>query len=146
MTTSKRFRSRSFRRRASRTAVAALVAATGLVAVPAADAMAPSTTVEQRHVKIPHGDCGSFTLVFEADVTRKVTTFYDRDGVPVRDVLVRTSEGTVSNSLTGKSVRSTGVWRVTRYYTDGELNGKVTQTGRTYLITVPELGEIFHQT
>ena len=41
---------------------------------------------------------------------------------------------------------STGVWRVTRYYADGELTGRVTQAGRTYLITVPGLGEIFHQT
>jgi hypothetical protein len=48
--------------------------------------------------------------------------------------------------LTGASVPSTGVWRVTRYYADGQLTGKVTQAGRTYLITVPGLGAIFHQT
>ena len=126
--------------------VVALAAATALVAAAQASALAPTTTVEQRHVKLTHGDCGAFTLIFEADVTRKVTTFYDQDGVPVRDVLVRRSDGTVSNSLTARSVPSTGVWRVTRYYADGQLTGKVTQAGRTYMITVPGLGEIFHQT
>src|SRR5215207_5131174 len=126
--------------------VFAASAAAGLAGAPPAGATAPTTTVEQVHVKLPHGDCGSFALIFEADVTRKSTTFYDRDGVPVRDVLVRRSEGTVSNSISGASVPSRGVWRVTRYYTDGELNGRVTQAGRTYLVTVPGLGEIFHQT
>lgn len=126
--------------------VLALAAATALVAAAQASALAPTTTVEQRHVKLAHGDCGAFALIFEADVTRKLTTFYDQDGVPVRDVLVRHSDGTVSNSVTGKSLPFTGVWRVTRYYADGQLTGRVTQAGRTYLITVPGLGEIFHQT
>ena len=54
-------------------AVLALVAATALVAAAQASALAPTTTVEQRHIKLPYGDCGSFTLIFEADVTRRVT-------------------------------------------------------------------------
>src|SRR5215204_4680121 len=92
------------------------LAAIALAAWPArASALAPTTTVEQRHVKLAHGDCGSFTLIFEADVTRKVTTFYDHDGIPVRDVLVRRADGTVANSVTGTSLPSWGVWRVTRY-------------------------------
>jgi hypothetical protein len=124
----------------------AALATAGLVGAPPASATPPTTTVEQRNVKLTHGDCGSFALIFEADVERKVTTFYDRDGVPVRDVLVRRTDGTVSNSVSGASVPSRGVWRVTRYYTDGELNGRMTQAGRTYLVTVPGLGEIFHQT
>ena len=123
-----------------------LVAAAVLAGAAEAGALAPTTTVEQRHVRLPHGDCGSFTLIFEADVTRKLTTFNDPDGVPVREVLVRRSQGSVSNSVTGKSLPFMGVWRVTRYYADGQLTGKVTQAGRTYLITVPGLGEIFHQT
>jgi hypothetical protein len=126
--------------------VLAASAAAGLAGAPPASATPPTTTVEQRHVKVPHGDCGSFTLIFEADVTRKVTTFFDADGVPARDVLVRRTDGTVSNSLTGASLATTGVWRVTRYYVDGQLTGRVTQAGRTYLITVPGLGEVFHQT
>src|SRR5829696_2379412 len=117
--------------------VFAASAAAGLAGAPPAGATAPTTTVEQRHVKLTHGDCGAFALIFEADVTRRVTTFYDQDGVPVRDVLVRRSDGTVSNSVTGASLPSTGVWRVTRSYTDGRLDGRVTQAGRTYLITVP---------
>jgi len=123
------------------------LAAIALAAWPAqASALAPTTTVEQRHVKLAHGDCGSFTLIFEADVTRKVTTFYDHDGIPVRDVLVRRADGTVANSVTGTSLPSWGVWRVTRYYADGQLTGRVTQAGRTYLITARELGVVFHQT
>ena len=126
--------------------VLAASAAAGLTGAPPASATPPTTTIEQRHVRVPNGDCGSFTLIFEADVTRKVTTFFDEDGVPVRDVLVRHTDGTVSNSVTGESVPFTGVWRVTRYYAAGQLTGRVTQAGRTYLITVPGLGEIFHQT
>ena len=126
--------------------VFAAAATAGLAGAPPAGATPPATTVEQRHVKLIHGDCGSFTLIFEADVERKVTTFYDRDGVPVRDVLVRRTDGTVSNSVTHTSLPTTGVWRVTRYYADGRLTGRVTQAGRTYLVTVPGLGEIFHQT
>jgi len=126
--------------------VVAASAAAGLAAAPPAGATAPTTTLEQRHVRLPHGDCGSFTLIFEADVERKVTTFYDQDGAPMRDVLVRRTDGTVSNSVTGASLRTTGVWRVTRYYADGQLTGRVSQAGRTYLITVPGLGEVFHQT
>src|SRR5215208_3278943 len=126
--------------------VVAASAAAGLTSAPAAGATPPTTTLEQRHVKLTHGDCGSFTLIFEADVERKVTTFYDQDGLPVRDVLVRRTDGTVSNSVTGKSLPTTGVWRVTRDYADGRLTGRVTQAGRTHLITVPGQGEIFHQT
>jgi hypothetical protein len=126
--------------------VFAVSAAAGLHGAPPASATPPTTTIEQRHVRVPHGDCGSFTLVFEADVERKVTTFYDQDGVPVRDVLVRHTDGTVSNSVTGTSLPITGVWRVTRYYADGQLTGRVTQSGRTYVITVPGLGVIFHDT
>jgi hypothetical protein len=126
--------------------VFAVSAAAGLAGAPPSSATPPTTTVEQRHVRVPHGDCGSFTLIFEADVTRKVTTFFDEDGAPVRDVLVRHMEGAVSNSVTGESVPFTGVWRVTRYYADGQLTGRVTQAGRTYLITVPGLGVIFHDT
>ena len=126
--------------------VFAASAAAGLTGAPPASATPPTTTVDQRHIKLIHGDCGSFTLIFEADVERKVTTFNDPDGVPVREVLVRRSQGSVSNSVTGKSLPFMGVWRVTRYYADGQLTGKVTQAGRTYLITVPGLGEIFHQT
>jgi hypothetical protein len=91
-----------------------------------------------------HG--GAWRIDLDAVVTRKVTTFYDHDGVPVRDVLVRRSDGTVANSVTGTSLPIWGVWRVTRYYTDGQLTGRVTQAGRTYLITARGLGEIFHQT
>jgi hypothetical protein len=133
-------------RRTARRAVAALLASTSLAAAAPAHATPPTTTVEQRPVHITLPACGSFALVFKADVTRKITTFCDQDGVPLRDVLVRTSEGAVSNAATGKSVPLTGVWRVTRYYTDGVLNGRVTQTSRTYAITVPGLGVIFQQT
>src|SRR5215207_547408 len=87
--------------------VFAASAAAGLAGAPPAGATPPTTTLEQRHVKLTQGDCGSFALIFEADVTRKVTTFYDRDGVPVRDVLVRRTDGTVSNSVTGASLPTT---------------------------------------
>jgi hypothetical protein len=129
-----------------RGAAAALVAAGSLLLATApAHATPPTTTVEQRHVVLPLASCGSFTLILESDVTREVTTFYDRDGLKVRDVLTRRQEGTFSNSVTGKSAALSGIWRVTRYYTDGQLNGTVTQTGRTYTVTVPGRGVIFHQ-
>jgi hypothetical protein len=140
------FRFRLERRRNARRAVAALFAGASLAAAAPAHAAAPTTTVEQRHVTITLPVCASVALVLDADVTRRVTTFYDHVGLPVRDVLARTSDGTVSNSTTGASVPVTQIWRVTRYYTHGILDGTATQTGRTYTITVPGLGVIFHQT
>ena len=132
--------------RSSRWMLAFAASAAGLAGAPPVGATPPTTTIEQRHVRLLHGDCGSFALIFEADVERKVTPFYDRAGVPVRDVLVRRTDGSVPNSVTGRPLPTTGVWRVTRYYADGQLTGRVTQAGPTYLITVPGLGVIFHQT
>ena len=127
-------------------ATAALFAAGSLLLATApAHATAPTTTVEQRHLVLPLASCGSFTLILDSHVTREFTTFYDQDGLKVRDVLTRHQEGTFSNALTGTSTALSGNWRVTRYYTDGQLNGTAVQTGRTYAVTVPGRGVIFHQ-
>ena len=57
--------------RSSRLWVAlALAAAAALGGSAEASALAPTTSLDRRHVKLPHGDCGSFTLIFDADVTR----------------------------------------------------------------------------
>lgn len=129
-----------------RIVAAVTVAAAGLaVTTGPAHATAPTTTLEQRHVMFALASCGSFTLMLEGEVTRELTTYYDQDGIPVRDVLTRRQQSTFTNSVTGKSVPTSGIWHVTRYYTDGELNGSVTQTGRTYTVTVPGRGVIFIQ-
>ena len=129
-----------------RSAAAALVAVGGLLpaAVPA-HATAPTRVVEQRHFDFELASCGSFALRLTSDVERELTTYYDENGVRVREVLVRRQEGTFSNSLTGKSAELSGVWRVTRTYTEGVLDGAAIQTGRTYTVTVPGSGIVFHQ-
>ena len=128
-----------------RVAGAALVAATMLLVAAPAHATQPTTTTEQRHVVLPIADCGSFTAILTADVTREFTIFYDQDGVPVRDVLARRQQSTISNSVTGKSADNSGVWRVTRTYTDGQLDGTAIQVGRADTVTIPGLGVLFQQ-
>lgn len=129
-----------------RSAATALVTLGGLLlaSVPA-DATAPTRISEQRHIDFQIASCGSFMLRLTSDVEREVTTYYDDAGVPVRDVLVRRQEGTFSNSVSGKSVATSGVWSVTRTYTEGLLDGTAIQTGRTYTVTIPGAGVIFHQ-
>jgi hypothetical protein len=129
-----------------RGAATVLVAAGGLLlaSVPA-QATAPTRIVEQRHVDFVIASCGSFMLRLQSAVEREYVIYYDENGVPVRDVLIRRQEGTFSNSVTGKSADLSGVWRVTRTYTDGVLDGTAIQTGRTYTITVPGEGVIFQQ-
>jgi hypothetical protein len=129
-----------------RAAATVLVAAGGLLlaSVPA-QAMAPTTIVEQRQIDFVVASCGSFSLRLQSAGEREYTKYYDADGVVVRDVLVRRQEGTFSNSVNGKSAALSGVWRVTRPYTDGVVGETAIQTGRTYTITVPGGGVIFHQ-
>ena len=129
MTTSTRFTLN--RRRAAPGLFATALAVASLAAAAPAHGSAPTTTIRQVPIKVTLPACGSFALIFEADVTRRLTTFYDNDGVKVREVLVRSSEGAVSNSETGASVPFTGIWRVTRSYTDGMLDDAAVQTGRT---------------
>src|SRR3954471_6118045 len=92
-------------------AVAALAATAGLFAAAPAHATPPTTTTEVRHVRIPIASCGSFTLIIDSTVTRAFTTFYNADGVTVRDVLDRRQEGSFINSVTGQSVPLSGRWK-----------------------------------
>jgi len=128
-----------------RRAAAALAVTAGLIAAAPANATPPTTTTEVRHVRITIASCGAFPLIIDSMVTRKFTTFHDADGVPTRAVLERRMEGSFINGVTGASVPLTGNWRNVISYTDGVPNGVITQTGRTYTVTVPGGGVIFHQ-
>jgi hypothetical protein len=128
-----------------RRAIGALAAAAGLIAAAPAYATPPTTTFEVRRPHFVFPDCGSFPLHLDGVVTRETTTFYDSSGVPVRLQVGWRQDSTFSNPLNGRSVPASGNWRITRYYTDGVLNGTIEQTGRTYIVTVPGRGVIFQQ-
>ena len=128
-----------------RRALAALAAGAAFVAATPAHATPPTTVSEVRHVRLTLASCGSFSLISDVTVDRKLTTFYDPDGRPTRVALDRRLEGTFINSVSGASVPVTGNWRNVTYYTDGVPNGVITQTGRTYTVTVPGRGAIFLQ-
>ena len=129
-----------------RVAATVLVATGSLLpaAVPA-QATAPTRIFEHRQADFLIASCGSFMLRLQSAIEREYVIYYDADGVVVRDVLIRRQEGTFSNSVTGKSAELTGIWRVTRTYTDGVSDEIAIQTGRTYTITIPGEGVIFHQ-
>ena len=128
-----------------RRALAALIAATSLIAAAPASATPPTRTFEVRHPHFVFPYCGSFPLHLDGIVTRETTTFYNRSAVPVRLEVSWTQDSIFSNPVNGKSVPASGNWRITRYYTDGLLNGIAHQTGRTYIVTVPGRGVIFQQ-
>ena len=74
--------------------------------IPAATAFALPPTVEtqQVHVHLDNvGECDGFHVDLDLDVTRRITTFYDQEGTPIRRVVHAHGKGMVSNSVTGAS-------------------------------------------
>ena len=81
-------------------------------------------------------DCGEFLVLqdFTEDVT--VTTFFDKAGNPVRAQIHVRYDGTLTNSVTGLTLRDPA----RRTITVNLQNGTVTETGLFYGLTVPGRG------
>ena len=117
-----------------------VIAALPLGLAPIAAADAPTKVEESFHrSSLSFATCPGFTVRGEFDVTRTVTTFYDQDGSPIRQVLHVHFVGALSNSVSGKSLADEGGQIVTLDL----LEGTATIVGRQRVDTEPGLGVVF---
>jgi hypothetical protein len=128
------------RSRSRRIALVATAAA-GLLPsiVGAAPALADSPTIEQVHVvrQIP-GQCPGFAILAVFEFDRRVTTFVDADGTPIRQTIHAQLEGRTTNLSTGFSIPSFG----TRYIETDFRTGEVKSTGTNSHFVLPGIGTI----
>jgi hypothetical protein len=123
-------------------AVLAAAAAVALAIASTATATAPTSVHESFHRSIPNFvACPGFLVRGEFDVSRTVTTFYDSDGVIVRQVTHVHFTGELINTATGKSIPDEGNQIVISDLTDGT----TATVGRVRVVTVPHEGEILAQ-
>jgi hypothetical protein len=104
----------------------------------AAPASALEPTRETLHVtSIARNPCPSgVTLIGAFDVTREITTFYDSDGTPVRQLWVASFEGTWTNPTTEASLPNSGV----RIFHRDLVTGEVFTTGDNVVTKLPHGG------
>ncbi len=103
-------------------------------------ASAPTTTEVLFHSSQPHFlTCPGFAVDAELDVNRRITTFFDAAGNPIKIVAHVTGTGTLSNAITGKSLPDANHFTVT---TD-LLTGTRTFTGNVRVDTAPGVGVVF---
>jgi hypothetical protein len=88
------------------------------------------------------GVCDGYNVIGDFDVTRQDMTFFDNSGDPIRvDIFVH-YVGTLTNSVTGKTLDDRGD---VRNSTD-LVNGTFTQTGGLRHTTVSGLGIVIQET
>jgi hypothetical protein len=104
-----------------------------------AQAAAPSVeVVTLRRQFEPYGSCDGFNVIGDFDLVRRQTTFYSQDGMSVRFTVHVTFGGTVSNSVTGKSIPVTGVG----YQTIDLITGERSTRGSSWHMVVPGTGTV----
>ena len=101
-----------------------LVGVLALAIVPTALASAPEVVETQLQVVEVIG-CSGYNVVAQWDVTRRATTFVDSSGTPIRVQRHVQFEGTLTNSVTGKSLLDKGSFMLTIDL----LTGTLTLTG-----------------
>ena len=103
-------------------------------------AAAPTTVEVSLHSSQPNFlACPGFAVHAEIDVSRRITTFYDAAGAPIRIVFHVTGIGTLSNPLTGKSLPDEG--HFTR--TTDLVAGTTTFSGSLRVDTAPGFGAVY---
>jgi hypothetical protein len=116
-------------------ALAALTMSIGTAA-----AAAPNTVEVSFHSSNPNFlPCPGFAVDAEIDGSRRITTFVDGAGTPIKVVLHVTAAGTLSNPLTGISLPDDG--HFTR--TIDLVAGTTTFTGALRVDTAPGVGVVF---
>jgi hypothetical protein len=104
-----------------------------------AAAIPPTVETQTVHRHFFFADaCGTFSVIADFDAERRVTTFYDQDGNPIRRVIHGEGTGTITNSVTGKSLPVTFV----RHITTDLLTGAVSSTGINSHVVVPGMGTV----
>jgi hypothetical protein len=74
------------------------------------------------------GSCPGFDVTATFDPTRRITTFYDAEGIPIRQQIHAEVPGTVTNAVTGKTLPTTGVRNITVDLLTGEVKSTATNT------------------
>ena len=90
--------------------------------------------------------CGSFQILQSDTFTVRFTIFYNQAGNVTQAVFLIRAEGTLSNSVTGKSVPFEGDFtRTDTFATPGDFSTvTATFTGQVYKVTLPGSGLILH--
>jgi hypothetical protein len=92
-----------------------------------ASAVPPTVETVTRHLDFGVvGSCPGFDVTATFDPTRRITTFYNSEGIPIRQQIHVEIPGTVTNSVTGKTLATTGVRNVTVDLLTGELKSTAT--------------------
>jgi hypothetical protein len=104
----------------------------------AAPAAAVEPTRDTVHVTtITPNPCSSgVTLIGVFDVSREITTFYDGDGVALRQLWVASFDGTWTNPVTGASLPNRGV----RIFHRDLVSGEFFTTGTNTVTKLPDGG------
>ena len=84
------------------------------------------------------GSCPGFDVTATFDPTRRITTFYNAEGIPIRQQIHAEVPGTVTNAVTGKSLTTTGV----RNITIDLLTGETKSTATNVHVVVPGQGTV----
>jgi hypothetical protein len=104
-----------------------------------ASAIPPTVETVTRHLDFGVvGSCPGFKVTATFDPTRRETTFYNSEGIPIRQQVHVEVPGTVTNSVTGKTLTTTGVRNITRDL----LTGAVKSTATNTHVIVPGQGTV----
>ena len=128
------------RRTMRRLISAVATVASALAVAGTASATPPTTTEVSLHRSLPSFlACPSFLVHGEFDITRIVFTFYDSNGTPIRTVTHIHSQGTLTNTTTGKTLADQG----NQIITTDLLTGEVIVVGPSRVDTAPGEGVVF---
>jgi hypothetical protein len=123
----------------TRAVVITLAFAVGSVLAASAFADAPSFVTQQAHIVTkPYVTCGTFDVIGDFYVTRTIATFYDTDGNAIRRVTHIDVQGTVSNSLTGTSLR----FLREGTFTENLVEGSTITAGQRTMVVAPGGGVV----
>src|SRR5215203_3021909 len=87
------------------------------------------------------GSCLGFNVTATFDPTRRITTFYNSEGDPIRQQIHAEVPGALTNEVTGKTLATTGI----RNITVDLLTGEVKTTATNGHVIVPGQGTVLLQ-
>jgi hypothetical protein len=115
------------------------IEAVAFLFVPTAAALEPTHQRFEvtRHID-PYVTCSGFNVIGNFSVERDDMTFFDSSGTPIKMVIHAHFVGTLTNSVTGKSLSDDG----SRIITFDLTNNTITNTGLNLKVVVPGQGII----
>lgn len=126
-----------------RTWLLALVGVALLTSSAVAVAPDHETLIDEGLFAFPDLDCGGVELTYELVSERvKVTTYFNRNGDPVREKINANIRGTFTNNATGDTFRDHGAFRIE---VDPATGDALRISGLTASYTVPGEGVVYHE-